>query len=117
GPEVGSKVELVGVAGAGQRHLHRRPDRSVFGAAADPFGGAVIEGDGAAAAPAARERGKRAGLGLAFSVRERCRKQDGGRDQQPPASGASLNWFIGAMLPTARCTVCLQMLHSTSPIR
>src|SRR3954467_4512398 len=37
---VGAEVELVGVAGAGQRQLHRRSDRSVFGPAADPRGDA-----------------------------------------------------------------------------
>src|ERR1051325_4619738 len=63
GLDVGAEVEVVSVAGAGQRHLHGRADRRIFGPAANPLSGAVVERDGAVAAPRAGQRCKRAALG------------------------------------------------------
>src|SRR6266404_4391217 len=121
------QVESVGVAGAGQGHLHGGPGDRVIGAAADALGRSVVEADGAAAVPTAAKARKRSGLRMAGRSTDGGHEQNGGCDQQSPEEPKSLVdgslvdgsfvEIIAAMLPSHRCTVSPLMPHSTFPIR
>ena len=69
GDDGGLQVEPVGVAGAGEHHLHVGPADLVGGAAADALARAVVERHGAAAGPGAGHAGEGARLGVAVGRR------------------------------------------------
>src|SRR6266404_4580181 len=65
GDHASREVELVGVAGAGETHLHVGPDNPIDRAATDALARTIVQRDGAAAGPAAGHARERAGLGVA----------------------------------------------------
>jgi hypothetical protein len=122
--DTGLQRELVGIAGAGEGHIHVGSADPIGRAATDALARTIIQRDGPAAGPVAGQAGKRAGLGVARRgcegrQKKRHKKRDGCKCQ-PPRMGEEFrcsDWFTGGTLPTDRYKVHLLMPHSISPIR
>ena len=117
---VGLQVELIGVAGAGEDHLHVGPADLVGRAAADALAGAVVERHGAAAGPGAGHAGEGARLGVAGGRGEAGHKKRDGCECQPPRLGEQLRCLASltdGTLPIDRYMGHQLKRHSISPIR
>ena len=116
--DVGRQIELVGVAGAGQRHRHIVTDNAVRRAAADrsrePSSSVMVPPpDQLPAMPAN-------GPDCAWPRSGRCRtkKEPAANQAARIRDGVSRQaGLIVGMLPIGRCTVRPLMPHSISPIR
>jgi hypothetical protein len=74
----GQQVEFVGVAGAGEAHVHAGAVDFVGRAAADALARSVIQRHGAAAVPVAGQAGERTRLGMACGCRKGRQKKRAG---------------------------------------
>ena len=82
------QIEPVGVAGAGEAHVHAGAVDFIGRTAADPLARTVIQHHGARAGPGAGHAGERAGLGVARGGRKGRQKKRDGCVCQPPRFGA-----------------------------
>ena len=117
--EVGDDIEFVAVAGAGQALLKAiaAGAHGVRCTAANAFGRPVVERDRARAGPVTGHACERSCLRVARGTEHgRCEQGDNS-EYQPTCNREGSRGLIAVTLPNDRCTVRLQMLHSTSPVR
>ena len=123
GDDIALQVEFVAVAGAGQGLIEAvaAAAHGIGGAAADPLGRAVVEGDGAAAGPDARPCRRTAPIARGWRSRtwrpQTARRAANISRRMIMTLSAVRSCLTAATLPSDRCTVCRRMRHSICPIR
>jgi hypothetical protein len=120
--DIGAEIEFVAVAGAGKGLIEAGAAiaHGVRCATANSFGRPIVQRDRTGAGPVAGHAGKRSRLRVACGAEYGNRKQGDNSEDQPlrdPDGSSRLACFIAVTLPTDRCTVRPQMLHSTFPLR
>lgn len=116
---VAGEIEFVAVAGAGEGLVETisASAHRIGCATANSLGRPIVQGDSTATGPVSGHAGERSRLRMAGGTEHGGCKQRDSSDNQPSCEGSSrVVCFIAVTLPTDRCTVRLQMLHSTSPI-
>ena len=117
--DIGDDIEFIAVAGAGQALLEAiaAGAHGVRCTAANAFGRPVVERDRARAGPVTGHACERSRLRVARGTEHgRCEQGDSS-EYQPTRNREGSPGLIAVTLPNDRCTVRLQMLHSTSPVR